>query len=591
MAENSKGKQSSFELRIGAVDKLSAPFAKMNQSIAKKTEGLRRLGESCKNLQRETGLTKLANSFGGVRKGMGGVVTEAQAYVGRITGLVGKLSLLFGGTAGGLFALVHSTANAGDAAAKAASRAGVGIQVWQEYAHVASLCDVSNEELQKSFGKLSGNALKAATGGKEQAIWWKRAGITIKDTNGKIKNSDTLFKELADKVKKMSDAGQGAKSVNLVQGILGEEGVKLMPLLAEGSAGIEKMKEEARRLGIVLDDKTVQAGVNFNDSVTEASSGLRGMGFAISKHVLPFATKLTKRFTEWTIANREWIELKAAEWVKRFEAALPDLEKGFDKLCARVSAFAEVAGKLVDFVGGWGNVFTGVAAIMGGKFLYSVFTLGKAIFSFGSSFFMVAAKLSGVVVPLLCKAFASFGTALMTTPIGWIIAGIAALVTAGYFAYKNWDKICGFFSKTWEKTINAFASFHVDLFLKGREFIEGFKNGIAEGWENLTKWFDGLLTDFSKKFEGILPDWMKEPSGGGSGGPGPRTLSKPVALGPPVFDTGTMRGMSETRTTSVEKTQMEIVVRTADGAQADVSGGNAKDVTVKQSGMGVFNSN
>ncbi|RAR53907.1 hypothetical protein C7401_12681 [Paraburkholderia unamae] len=49
------------------------------------------------------------------------------------------------------------------------------------------------------------------------------------------------------------------------------------------------------------------------------------------------------------------------------------------------------------------------------------------------------------------------GRALLTTPIGWITLGVAALAGAAYLLYNNWGTVTGFFGGLWQEVRAAFA--------------------------------------------------------------------------------------------------------------------------------------
>lgn len=66
--------------------------------------------------------------------------------------------------------------------------------------------------------------------------------------------------------------------------------------------------------------------------------------------------------------------------------------------------------------------------------------VGTNIIRTGSKLFIFGKRLiKGVGT--LSKVFVKFGATMLASPITWVIAGIIALVAAGYLLYKNWDTV------------------------------------------------------------------------------------------------------------------------------------------------------
>jgi len=546
----SQKKQARFEMSIGAIDKFSAPFRRFNQRMEESTKGMRRFGAASRTLGHEAGFGKITSSVKGLFGSLGNVRSEALRLTGWVTGLVGKFSLLFGAAGGGFLALAKSTANAGDAAAKSAQRAGVGVKAWQEWAHVASMSDLSAEEMQRSLRKVSDQSIKAATGGKEASLWFRRAGISVRDANGHLKSNELLMMEVADSVKALTDAGQTQKALDLAEGILGKGyGAKLLPMLNSGAAGIREMREEAHELGLVLGENATENSEAFNNALARARGALRGLGFTIGQEFLPLGTELLGQFKEWIVLNRALIQSKVKEWVVGFQAYLPTLKENFFKVTGAVGNLFERVDRFASAIGGWGNFITMLGAIMAGPFLLSI--LGVA------------------------KAFGALGIAMMTTPIGWFLGGIAAIAGGAYLIYKNWEGIKEWFSKL----------FDFDLFAQGKELIGSFDLGISERWEGLVRGFKDKI----KNFTSWMPDWAKEKlgiSGPGNDGSGPASAPS-VFQGEPLGAAAMGARMQESTVTKVERDEINLNVVLPEGVQAYTSGGKSDNLEISGAYVGV----
>lgn len=100
------------------------------------------------------------------------------------------------------------------------------------------------------------------------------------------------------------------------------------------------------------------------------------------------------------------------------------------------------------------------------------------------------------VLPGLTGMTAAFGATLAATPIGWIIAGIAAVAVAGLLIYKYWEPIKAF-------TTGFFSGFIEDIkpireaFSAAFEPIAPLFSRIGEALKPVVQWFKELFTPVS----------------------------------------------------------------------------------------------
>ena len=166
----------------------------------------------------------------------------------------------------------------------------------------------------------------------------------------------------------------------------------------------------------------------------------------------------------------------------------------------------------------------------------------------GAVAFRVLTSAVGFLGPALktvAVAFRVFSSALFTTPVGWVILGITALIGAGYLIWRNWGKISkalvsiwnwvkgalssvwGWIKDSWEKVVNVFLYispitapimalekfvFGINLFNAGKKIIESLWKGIQslankpyEAVKGIVQKIRNLLP-FSPAKEGPLRD-------------------------------------------------------------------------------------
>lgn len=193
----------------------------------------------------------------------------------------------------GLAAMVKQSIDAADEMSKLAQSTGISTRTLSELAYAGDLAGVSQEELAKSLAKLSKTAVDAAQGGKAQADAFKAIGVAVKDSSGAIRAADDILLDIADRFAGLED---GAAKAALAQDLFGKSGAKLIPFLNQGRAGIEQLREEARKLGVSLSDEAGKQAEEFNDNITRLKTAVTGIATQLAQRLLPHLVELSEKF-------------------------------------------------------------------------------------------------------------------------------------------------------------------------------------------------------------------------------------------------------------------------------------------------------
>ncbi|POV91518.1 phage tail tape measure protein [Aeromonas sp. ASNIH8] len=300
-------------------------------------------------------------------------------------------------------------------------------------------------------------------------------GVKAKDATGKLRDPLDLLEDIERKTSKMADGG-----VAYLAAISGQEALKAMiPLVAASKKGADSVRAlrdsvygatgEAAEVARVMADNArgdidglTSAWQDLNIELMTSQNGpLRGL--------IQQITAMTRGVGEWMRKN-------------------PELTATIAKVAAITAVTATVGGGLLLVLAG---LLGPIAAIKMG--LGMMLTMGGPLLTL----------LKG-----LSLGFLKLGVAILTTPIGWIIAGIAAIAVGAYLIYKNWDQLGPWFKSTWEKCKAATGEFWDYLTTlpsralnAGKALIDGLIGGISAKWEELKAKVKSI-TD-------ILPDWMK----------------------------------------------------------------------------------
>lgn len=190
-------------------------------------------------------------------------IAGAQRNLTGLGGTLGSLSkqmasvgAIFAGSAlvGGLAKAAVDGLKYASSLGEVAKQLGVTTTELQEYRYVASQTGVEQGEMDKALQKLTRTVGEAAKGSGSGAKAFKELGINIRDANGNMKTAGQLIPEIAGALQKVPSEAEKAR---LQVALFGRAGQQLGPMLAEGAKGINNMRNAAREMGLVLDEKMI----------------------------------------------------------------------------------------------------------------------------------------------------------------------------------------------------------------------------------------------------------------------------------------------------------------------------------------------
>jgi len=446
-----------LEVVLSLMDKATAPLQAFSKRIEKLQEPVRKVSNKLAVFGQAAGFGKLRDAAGNVGSAFGNVASEAGALAAKVMAGVGLIG-------GGLAFLVKRTIDSIDAFDDLSVKAGVSAEFMQKAAYAAKSAGVGQDELGAAMMKMNQNITGAITGSKELQVWFRRAGLSMKDL--KTMRPEQVFERVMAALAKLPQ--DSAKAGSLAAALLGKAGGQLLPMAGD----FEKLTAEAERLGVVVSGDGVKAAAEFNDTLDRTMAAIEGVAKGIAVMLLPTLQEVATTVQDWVIANRDLIKTKVAEWIARLRENWPAIKQGALDAWAAIEKFGRGVSWFVDTVGGVGNTLLIVAGVMSGPLILALAAATKAV--------------------------AAFGLALLSTPVGWIIGGIALIAGAVYLIYKNWDGITKWFSDLWAGLKQVFFD-GIDDALAILRALDPIPI-IAKAWEPLKNYFSGLWDDISKVF-------------------------------------------------------------------------------------------
>ena len=267
-----------------------------------------------------------ASQFGDKAKRAGALAATGLAAVG--TACLAAIA--------GLAKATASAAAYADEILTTSTVTGISTEKLQEYGYAAELVDVSVETISKSMAKNIKSMEAARNGTKLSADAYKRLGVSITDANGNLRDGETVYWEIIDKLGQMENETERDA---LAMQILGKSAQELNPLIEAGADRMKELGQEAHEVGAVLSQESLDAFGAFDDSLQRLEGSTGAAKNALGGLLLPELQTLTDDGVE--LLNEFTVKLNETD------GGLEGFVGTVDKMGGKI---AEKAGSLVGSV-------------------------------------------------------------------------------------------------------------------------------------------------------------------------------------------------------------------------------------------------
>jgi hypothetical protein len=512
----------SVEAIFKAVDRMSAPVAKMQTRLGRMTKSM------------EASLRRVNARITGIAKGVGGMAARvAKAGVGMAAGL-----------GGGLMMALQKTADKADALAKQSRRLDFPIEALQEWKFVAEQSGVSSGLLDKSLGAFTKRLGEAKAGTGPLVAGLKNLNPQLLK---QLKGTDSVADAFDIYIKAIRGAGSATEKAALANAAFSRAGIDLVNISHNSAEAIAALRQEQRENGVITQAQA-EAAEAYNDAMASLKRSMTGIIDQVLLPMMPAITRLLKEWRAWIVENKHLIKAKIKEY-------LIDVKNAFLKVrdnVRKVTEFMDEHGSTV------GRVALVVASLVFGlKILIGVLTVVNILLAANPIVWIIVAILALIAAIALAviywddikAAFRDFGKMIG----GWFL--------------KQWDKAVGIFDALKEKAAPL-----MDVWDEVKTFFKDLWTDIVGAFE----WAEGKITALIDKimkpvdsvinavttFGGKVRDFVGLGGDEGEGGA--------AAVNPEIVSPGdrTARKIEETRATSTA----EVTIRDQTG-RAEVTRG------------------
>lgn len=403
----------------------------------------------------------------------------------------------------GLLGTAKAFSDMGDVLDKMSIRTGVSVEALSELGYAAELSGADLETLESGVRIMQRTLGEAAQGTSTAVEALDRLGLSAAQLAGL--SPEQQFKVLADRISKVSDPTLRAA---IAMEVFGKAGTKLLPLMADGAAGIEAMQEEARRLGLTVSTETARDAAHLNDALGTLWKVLKQGVFTIGGALAPLLKDIAERITRIIVSATAWIKAnrETVVWALKVAAAVA---------VAGVAIFA------------LGYIISGIGATLG--------IVAGVIGGIGAAFSLIGAAIAAILSPVglaIAAIVALGGVLIVTTGVGgealawlgeqftrlrdWVVkvvGGISDALAAGDISLAAeilwlslkvvWQQGVAALNKVWLEAKEFFVSTAYGMWYGALAAAEIVFHALEVAWIETTAFLSKTWTNFTTGFQQV----------------------------------------------------------------------------------------
>lgn len=313
------------EFRIEAVDNTSDVVKKVGNSVDGMSEKVKKNGQQ--------------------------ISDRAKANQKTFSSMQKRGTAAFLGVAAWGTALAVSLGNTADKLLDLSDITGLTTDTLQEYEAVSRVAWVSQDVFAKAVSGLSRRFTQMEDENSKTSQAMQQLGIDVRDTNGDIKDMDTILMQSIDALGMVENELERNALANEVFGKSYED---LIPIMSLWGDEIERVRQEAREMWLIMDRDALEAANNFRiaqenlRATMGAVSNQIGLAFIpILEKVIEAVQPIVTAMAHWVSENQEiatfiiWATLAIAglvAWLGTLGLIIPSIVTGFGAVVTAITA-------------------------------------------------------------------------------------------------------------------------------------------------------------------------------------------------------------------------------------------------------------
>ena len=379
------------------------------------------------------GLESEYKEFGSVAKQQTIAAGEQMKELGgKITDAGQKFAPISAAAAGlitGLGTLGYQAVTTADDLNTLSKQSGFTTEEIQKMKYASDMIDVSFEDISGALRKMKPKM-------QESNSTFKDLGISVTNADGSLRNATDVFYDAVDAISKI---GNETKRDQVAMELFGKGADSLAGIIDDGGKALKAYGDEAERLGLILDQETLDRINGVNDALDESKAKWNAakleLGAVVAEALAPL------------IGNLALVVEKLAQWMSKLTPEQARLILIIAGVVAAIAPLLMIIGSLITAIG------------------------------------TITTALAGIGLPIIA-----------------VIAAIGALIAAGIWLMNHWDEVSAKAQEIWQNIVTSFTNLKNDVVNGWNQLKEDTAAAWENMKTNISTTCDSIKTNISDKF-------------------------------------------------------------------------------------------
>lgn len=425
------------EIVLKAIDQASKPIKDLNDKLQKTFDPFKQVANKADSLGKALGLKQVEKSWNGVTKSVG-------AFKDTVVSIVAPLVTVATVAGGALAFLGRQSAESANSLLQLSAATGMSVESIQRLRYFAEQNQSTTEDLDSAIKKFTVNMGQARAG--QGALYSILAKVNPEMLRQLLhtKDNEQAFNLMLEAIRKLPKAQQQAALTSIA---FGKGSLSLVSVAKAGREEYEKSSAELAKLGPIT---AVQATLlnKMGDAWGSLGTLLGNLRNQVFVELAPIFIELAGSLKTFLIDNKDAIIQFGKALAESLPGILKVIAQGFKILIALGTILGNIFSFITEHTTLLNLVLATIAAIVAGKLIIAIYGVTTAVYA--------------------------LGVALLATPIGWILAALAALVALTIIIASNWDVVVGI----WKEAVDVFEHW-IELIAKGLGYLASIPEKIT----------------------------------------------------------------------------------------------------------------